>query len=165
MPLLPIVLHPDKILRNESVAVTDINDEIRSLFANMRETMLLSRGIGLAAPQVGVCQRLIVVDTSEKRDQPIALANPRIIRYAGEIESEEGCLSVPGVRATVRRAEYITVTGLNADGNEVSFDAEAMQAICIQHEIDHLDGVLFFDHLSFLKRIRLLAKYDKLRDK
>ena len=163
MAQLNLQYYPKPILRQTCAPVEKIDDGIRKLAADMRDTMLRAKGIGLAAPQVGSKLRLFVADVSEDRDQPLAIINPRIIRSEGRAAYEEGCLSIPGVTASVPRAQAITVVGATPEGEEMTLDAEDLLAICIQHEIDHLDGVLFFDRLSLLKRTRLLAKYKKLR--
>jgi len=118
-------------------------------------------GIGLAAPQIAVQQRVIVVDVSETKDQPIALINPEIIRSAGEITWEEGCLSIPGIYAKVKRPSDIIVRGMNRDGKMIEIEADELLSVCLQHEIDHLNGKLFIDHLSGLKRTRALQKFRK----
>jgi peptide deformylase len=121
-------------------------------------------GIGLAAPQIAVQQRLIVVDVSETKDQPIALINPEIVQSTGDITWEEGCLSLPGVYAKVTRPSDILVRGMDRDGKQIEFEANDLLAVCIQHEIDHLNGTMFIDHLSGLKRTRALQKYRKLQE-
>ena len=163
MPSSTILKHPHPALRKKCKIVDFVDNDIRRLADEMYDLMLRANGIGLAAPQVGATDRLIVADVSEKRDNPIKLANPRIIRREGEFVMEEGCLSVIGVTAAVSRAKHVVVTGLNMDGDEVCVEAEDLFAVCLQHEIDHLDGILFFDHLSALKRQRLLEKYKKLQ--
>lgn len=162
MPLLPILRHPHAALRRRCAEVAEIDDSLRRLAADMRETMQNASGVGLAAPQVGATARLLVADVSEERDNPLVLVNPRIIRRDGEVLWEEGCLSVPGVLALVPRARAVSVAALDMRGEEIVIDAEELLSVCLQHEIDHLDGVLFFDHISLLKRKRLLARYSKL---
>ena len=141
-----------------------MNDDIDKLIEDMFYTMYDAPGIGLAAPQIAVQERLIVVDISETKDQPIALINPEIVRSAGEITWEEGCLSLPGVYAKVKRPSDIIVRGMDRDGKQVEFEANDLLAVCIQHEIDHLNGTMFIDHLSGLKRTRALQKYRKLNE-
>ena len=160
MQTLDIRLYPNDILRTRCQP-TEMNDEIDRLIDDMLYTMYEAPGIGLAAPQVGRNLRVIVADVSESRDQPVALINPEIIASDGMTEYEEGCLSLPGIYAKVRRPARIRVRALNRDGKPVELEADDLLAICLQHEIDHLNGVLFIDHLSALKRNRLLQKYRK----
>ena len=162
MPALPIILYPHAVLRARAAKVAAIDENIRRLAGQMRETMLNESGVGLAAPQIGKSLRLLVADVSAGRDEPIALANPVITAHSKEQASaEEGCLSVPGMRELVRRPARVTVCGIGMSGEKITLQCEGMLAVCMQHEIDHLDGILFFDHLSRLKRERLLAKYRK----
>lgn len=161
MALLPILHFPDPRLRTPARPVAEVTEEIRRLAADMFETMYHAPGIGLAATQVNVQQRVIVVDVSHDKDQPICLVNPEILGTEGEEEMEEGCLSVPGVFETVRRAEKVRVRYLSLDGEETMIDADGLLAVCIQHEIDHLDGRLFVDYLSTLKRDRIRRKLEK----
>lgn len=162
MPALPIILYPHPVLRTRAEAIDMIDDNIRKLAEQMRETMLNESGVGLAAPQVGKSLRLLVADISTERNDPIALANPVITAQSKEQKSaEEGCLSVPEMRDVVRRPARVTVCGINMQGAETTIHCEGMLAVCMQHEIDHLNGILFFDRLSRLKRERLLAKYRK----
>ena len=154
-----IVCYPHPCLAKTSEEITEVTDELRELAGDMVETMYESEGIGLAAPQVGECVRLIVVDVSgpEKREDLRILVNPRIIEREGEMRGEEGCLSVKDYRSDVTRAEKVRVTGSDLDGNMVEIDAGGLLAVCLQHEIDHLDGTLFIDHISRRKR----SFYDK----
>lgn len=162
MSALPIIVYPHPVLRARASEVANVDDSIRNLARQMRETMLNESGIGLAAPQIGKPLRLIVADVSKNRNEPIALANPVITAHSTDEKSaEEGCLSVPGMREVVRRPAAVKVCGITMDGEEAEMECEGMLAVCLQHEIDHLNGVLFFDHLSRLKRERLLAKYRK----
>ena len=161
MEKLDIVLYPEAGLREVCTPVPEMNDEIDRLIDDMFYTMYDAPGIGLAAPQIAVQERIIVVDVSETKDQPIALINPEIIRSAGQISWEEGCLSIPGIYATVKRPSDILVRGMNRDGKIIEFEADELLAVCIQHEIDHLNGTLFIDHLSGLKRTRALQKFRK----
>ncbi len=162
MEKLDIVLYPDEGLREVCAPVEQMSDRISNLIDEMFLTMYDAPGIGLAAPQVAVQERLLVVDVSETNDQPIALINPEIIQAKGEIVWEEGCLSLPGIYAKVKRPSDILVRGLDRDGQPIELEASELLAVCIQHEIDHLNGKLFIDHLSGLKRNRALQKYRKL---
>jgi peptide deformylase len=159
--ILPILEYPDKRLRTVAKPVEKINDTINKLIKDMFDTMYNAPGIGLAATQVNSHQRIIVVDVSENQNEPISLINPEIIDKSGEIESEEGCLSVPSYYENVKRANNIRVESLDQNGDAVQTSANGMLAICIQHEIDHLDGILFVDHLSKLKQKRLKKKTKK----
>jgi peptide deformylase len=161
MALLPILHYPDPRLRTPASPVAAITEEIRQLAADMFETMYHAPGIGLAATQVNVQQRVIVVDVSREKDQPMCLVNPEILEKDGEEEMEEGCLSVPGVFESVRRAERVRVRYLSLEGKETIIDADGLLAVCIQHEIDHLDGRLFVDYLSTLKRNRIRRRLEK----
>lgn len=161
MARLDILHFPDSRLRKKALPVETVDDAIRALVDDMFETMYAAPGIGLAATQVNVQKRVIVLDISENKDQPLALINPTLLTHQGEAESEEGCLSVPGVYDIVQRAERIRVSALDRNGDSLVFDAEGLLAICIQHEIDHLDGKLFVDYLSPLKRNRIRKKLEK----
>ncbi len=159
--ILPILEYPDKRLRTVAKPVEKINDTINKLIKDMFDTMYNAPGIGLAATQVNSHQRIIVVDVSENQNEPISLINPEIIDKSGEIESEEGCLSVPSYYENVKRASNIRVKSIDKNGNSIQTNASGMLAICVQHEIDHLDGILFVDHLSKLKQKRLKKKAQK----
>ena len=161
MARLPILEYPDPRLRIRAVPVSEVDDKIRALAADLFETMYAAPGIGLAATQVDVHQRILVADVSEERDEPHCLINPEILSQEGEVNYEEGCLSVPGVFEPVDRAERIRVRALDENGETREFDADGLLAICIQHEIDHLEGKLFVDYLSVLKRDRLKKKLVK----
>ena len=161
MALLPILHYPDPRLRKVAKPVAQVDDRVRKLVADMAETMRAAPGIGLAATQVDVHERVIVIDISETRDQLQVFINPRIVSASGEEENEEGCLSVPGVYDTVSRAERVTVQALNARGEPFTIEAEGLLAVCIQHEIDHLDGKVFVDYLSRLKQQRIAARMKK----
>ncbi len=161
MALLTILEYPDPRLRKRAQPVTAVDDKIRRLIADMLATMYAAPGVGLAATQVDVHQRVIVLDISEKRDEPLALVNPEILEKEGVEASEEGCLSVPGVTEPVERAQRIRVRALDPQGQPLEFTAEGLKAICIQHELDHLDGRLFVDYLSELKRQRIKKKLAK----
>ena len=159
--ILEILKYPDKRLRTVAKPVENVNSEIKKQVKDMFETMYDAPGIGLAATQVNFHQRLIVVDISEECNEPICLINPEIIEKNGEIEWEEGCLSVPNYYESVKRANEIKVSALNELGQSFEIDASEMLAVCIQHEMDHLNGILFVDHLSKLKQKRLKKKAEK----
>jgi peptide deformylase len=161
MAILDILHFPDARLRNVAKPVTQVDDKVRRLIDDMFETMYQAPGIGLAAIQVDEPQRVIVIDISEDRSQPLALINPEILSRDGEEEMDEGCLSVPGFYETVQRAERVRVRALDRQGNAFEMDADGLLAVCIQHEIDHLDGKLFVDYLSSLKRQRIRKKLEK----
>lgn len=161
MSILNILEYPDPRLRTRARPVTRVDDSVRRLIDDMLETMYDAPGIGLAASQVDVHQRIIVVDVSENRDDPHAFINPELTLISGEVETEEGCLSVPGFYEPVIRAEQIRVNALGRDGEPFELEAEGLLAVCIQHECDHLDGKLFVDYLSNLKRNRIRKKLEK----
>ena len=163
MAVLPILHFPDPRLREKSQTVKEINDEVRQFVDDMFETMYDAPGVGLAAPQVNRLDRIIVIDITEDRSQPLCLINPEIVSQEGAEVMEEGCLSVPTVYEKVKRAKQIRVKYLDRDGNEVETEADGLLAVCIQHEIDHLDGKLFVDYLSNLKRSRAIKKIEKYR--
>ena len=156
MSLLPIHLLGSPVLRQHSVEVPAVDDEVRRLIADMFETMDAAKGIGLAANQVGAARRVAVIGVDDER---FALINPRIIETEGRETAEEGCLSIPEIYADVSRPERIVVEALDADGALFRREATGLLARAIQHEIDHLDGILFLDHLSLIKRQMLLAKW------
>ena len=159
--ILEILKYPDKRLRTVAKPVENVNSEIKKQVKDMFETMYDAPGIGLAATQVNFHRRLIVVDVSEECNEPICLINPEIIEKNGEIEWEEGCLSVPNYYESVKRANEIKVSALNELGQSFEIEASEMLAVCIQHEMDHLNGILFVDHLSKLKQKRLKKKAEK----
>ncbi len=161
MAIRDILHYPDPRLCNRAQAVERVDDQVRRLLDDMLETMYAAPGIGLAAIQVNVPKRVITIDISEHGDQPLCLINPEILELAGSIETEEGCLSVPGIYESVERADSIRARGLDRDGQAVEFEAEGLLAVCVQHEIDHLDGKLFVDYLSQLKRQRIRKKAHK----
>jgi len=161
MAILDILEFPDPRLRTRAKPVAEVDDRIRQLIDDMLETMYEAPGIGLAASQVDVHERVIVVDVSETRDQPYALINPQLEPYGATVETEEGCLSVPGYYEPVTRYEQVRVEALDRDGARQSLDVDGLLAICIQHECDHLDGKLFVDYLSNLKRTRIRRKLEK----
>ena len=162
MAILDILRFPDKRLRTKAVPVKDVTDGIREFVGDMLETMYDAPGIGLAATQVNVHQQIVVVDVSEEKNQPVCLINPEIIQKEGEEICEEGCLSVPEYFAEVKRADTITVKALDRDGKVFELNADGLLAVCIQHELDHLQGKLFVDYLSPLKQQRLRKKFEKL---
>lgn len=163
MAFLPILHFPDPRLRTVSTPVEQVDDEVRTLLDNMLETMYEAPGIGLAAPQVNVFKRVIVIDITEERNDPRCFVNPEIVERRGAQEFEEGCLSVPNIYEQVQRAEWIRVKALGRDGRPFELETDGLLAVCIQHEIDHLDGKLFVDYLSELKRNRIRKKMEKLR--
>lgn len=163
MAQLKVLHYPDPRLRNLALPVASVDDEIRKLVDDMFETMYEAPGIGLAAIQVNVPKRVIVIDISNDRSQPLCFINPRIVSRRGDEETEEGCLSVPGIYDLVARSEWIRVEALGRDGKPFSLEIDGLLAVCVQHEIDHLDGKLFVDYLSEVKRGRIRKKMEKLR--
>jgi len=163
MTQLTILQFPDPRLRTVARPVDAVDDDVRRLVDDMLETMYAARGIGLAATQVNRALRVLVLDLSEQRDQPRVLINPEILQRQGRQICEEGCLSVPGEYAEVERAERIRVRALDRDGQMREFDADGLMAVCIQHEIDHLDGKVFVDYLSTLKRRMIEKRLKKAR--
>ena len=163
MARLPILECPDPRLRTRAQPVAEVDETVRRLIDDMFETMYAAPGIGLAATQVNVHRRVVVIDVSEDRSEPLALVNPEILARDGVEETEEGCLSVPGYYEKVRRAETVRVRALDRNGERIEFDADGLLAVCIQHEIDHLDGKLFVDYLSELKRTRIRKRLEKDR--
>ncbi|MDG4597983.1 MAG: peptide deformylase [Candidatus Contendobacter sp.] len=161
MARLNILHYPDSRLRKLALPVETVDDHVRALVDDMLETMYAAPGIGLAATQVNVHKRVVVMDVSEEKNRPLAFINPTLLEREGENEAEEGCLSVPGFYETVRRAEWVRVGALDRDGEPFELDASGLLAVCIQHEIDHLDGKLFVDYLSVLKRDRIRKKLEK----
>ncbi|HID5223643.1 TPA: peptide deformylase [Proteus mirabilis] len=163
MAVLTLLHFPDERLRKVATPVEKVDDEIRTLIDDMIETMYAERGIGLAAPQVNVSKRIVVIDVSENRDQPIVLINPEIISTEDEImDMMDGCLSIPDSFAPTQRFRYLKVKALDRNGDEIELEAADLFAGCIQHELDHLNGKLFIDHLSPLKRQRIEKKQKKL---
>ena len=162
MSILTILEFPDKRLRSVAQEVAQVDEQIKILVDDMLETMYAAKGVGLAATQVNVQKRVIVMDISEDKNEPICLINPEIVETGGTEESEEGCLSVPGFFEKVSRAETITVKALNRDGESFELEARDLLAVCIQHEMDHLQGKLFVDYLSAFKRNRIKAKLEKI---
>ncbi len=159
-----IVLHyPDPRLRLTAHPIKEVRDTTRQLADDMLETMYHERGIGLAATQVGITKRILVMDVSEDKSEPLVLINPTILNKSGVIESNEGCLSVPGFYEPVRRASRIEIEYLDRRGTLVRTELDGIRSVCAQHEIDHLDGKLFVDYLSSLKRGRIRKRIEKQR--
>jgi peptide deformylase len=163
MAILHILHYPDPRLRIKAEPVAQVDDAMRQLVDDMLETMYDAPGIGLAAPQVNVSKRLIVIDISETRDAPLCLINPVIVEREGSELMEEGCLSVPGIYDTVERAAAIRVQAMGRDGKPYEMRADGLLAVCIQHEMDHLEGKLFVDYLTEMKRQRIKKKLEKYR--
>lgn len=161
MAILTVLQFPDKRLRTVAEPVAAVTSETQKIIDDMLETMYDEKGVGLAATQVDIHQRIVVMDCSEDQDTPIIMVNPEIIKRDGSMMNEEGCLSVPGIYASVERAEAVTVKALDRDGKEFEFDASELLAICVQHELDHLLGKVFVDYLSPLKRQRITKKLEK----
>ncbi len=161
MTLLTILEYPDPRLRTKAEPITEFDDQLQSMIDRMFETMYAAPGIGLAASQVDYHKRLITIDVSEDGNEPMVLINPEIIELRGVEEMEEGCLSFPGVYAKVQRANEIRVKALDRNGEPFEIDTGDLLAVCIQHEIDHLNGKLFVDYLSSLKRERIRKKLEK----
>jgi len=161
MALLEVLRFPDERLRTVAKPVEKVDAHIQQLVDDMFETMLEENGVGLAATQVDVHLRLVVMDVSEEGDQPLVFINPEIIETEGTIISEEGCLSVPGNYAKVERAAKVKVKALNREGEEFEIEGDGLLAKCVQHELDHLEGKLFVDYLSPLKRQRIKKKLEK----
>lgn len=158
-----ILTFPDPRLREKSKPVAEVTDKIRSIMDEMLEVMYEAPGIGLAAPQVNIHKRIVVMDLSEEKDSPLFFINPEIITSSGTEEMEEGCLSVPDYTAIIERPSEVTVKALNRNGDEFELKCDDLLAVCIQHEIDHLDGKLFVDYLSPLKRQMVRKKLEKLK--
>ncbi len=161
MALLNILQYPDERLHTVAQSVAKIDERIQTLIQDMFETMYEARGIGLAATQVDVHERIVVMDLSEEKNEPRVFINPVITHKNGETTYEEGCLSVPGIYDTVTRAEQVTVEALNEKGESFTLEADGLLAICIQHELDHLMGKVFVEHLSQLKQNRIKTKLKK----
>lgn len=155
MPTLPILLFPDTQLRKVAKPVINVDGRIDELVGDMLETMYDAPGIGLAATQINVHERVVVIDVSEEGDSPLVLINPELMDSHGDSEAQEGCLSIPGVYETIKRPAEVHIKALGRDGNPYELSAEGLLATCIQHEIDHLEGKLFVDYLSTLKRNRI----------
>lgn len=161
MALLPILRYPDARLHKKATPVAVVDSEIRKLAADMAETMYAAPGIGLAATQVDVHKQVIVIDVSEDKSRLLTLINPEILSRSGECEGEEGCLSVPGIYETVKRSQRVRIRALGLDGKELELEAEDLLAVCIQHEMDHLQGKVFVEYLSQLKQSRIKNKLAK----
>jgi peptide deformylase len=163
MTKLAILEYPDPRLRQTAEPVSVVDDALRQFAADLLETMYASKGIGLAATQVNVHKRILVVDVSEERNRPLLLINPEIVRAEGNAVAEEGCLSLPGIYDKVQRPTRVRVRALGADGLPFEVDADGLLAVCIQHEMDHLEGKLFVDYLSELKRQLIRKRLQKER--
>jgi peptide deformylase len=161
MAILDILEYPDPRLRTRAKPVNVVDDTVRTLIDDLLETMYEAPGIGLAASQVNVHRRIIVVDVSENRDEPHAFINPELEVFGERIETEEGCLSVPGFYEPVTRYEGVLVAALDRDGKPMEAEFDGLLSVCVQHECDHLDGKLFVDYLSSLKRTRIKKKLEK----
>jgi peptide deformylase len=158
MALLPILRYPDPRLHKKAARITVVDDRIRQLADDMAETMYAAPGVGLAATQVDQHVRMVIIDVSDDRSQLHVLINPELLEKSGVCETNEGCLSVPGFYEPVTRAEHVVVRALGLDGQSFELSADGLLAICIQHEMDHLDGKVFVEHLSRLKQTRIRNK-------
>lgn len=158
MTISAILHYPDAALLKHSKPVKSINGDVQALIDTMFETMYQAPGIGLAAPQIGVLLRIVVIDISENKNDPLCLINPEITHLEGELDYEEGCLSVPGIYETVTRSERVSVIAQDRSGQSIKLEADGLLSICIQHEVDHLNGKLFVDYLSAMKRQRIRKK-------
>ncbi|NOZ52136.1 MAG: peptide deformylase [Gammaproteobacteria bacterium] len=165
MTILNILHYPDPRLRKKALPVSQVDETVKRLVEDMFETMYQAPGIGLAATQADIQKRIIVIDISEHKNEPLCFINPEIIRRDGVEEMEEGCLSVPGIYERVERAEQVIVRALDREGESFDMQVSGLLSACIQHEMDHLEGKLFVDYLSELKRQRIRKKMDKLRQK
>jgi peptide deformylase len=165
MAILTVLHYPDPRLRKVAQPVEHVDDRIRQLVDDMFETMYQAPGIGLAATQVDEHKRIITIDITEDKSQPLCIINPEVVASEGVERMEEGCLSVPGIYEPVERAEQITLKALNREGHSYELQADGLLSVCIQHEMDHLQGKLFVDYLSELKRKRIRKKLEKLRQK
>ncbi len=161
MAVLEILHYPDPRLRTVAIELEEVTDKTRALIDDMFETMYAAPGIGLAATQINVHKRFLVVDVSEDHDTPMVFINPQILEKTGAEEMDEGCLSVPGIYEKVERADQVKVRALDRDGVSFEMELDGLLAVCVQHEIDHLDGKLFVDYLSKLKRTRIRKKLEK----
>lgn len=164
MAALEIRMMGDPVLREKAEAIAEVDDDVRRLAQDMFDAMYTADGVGLAAPQVGISRRLIVVDPREEGVEPVALVNPSVVEVGDEPDrAEEGCLSIPGLREVVERPATVVVEALDLDGEAVRIEADGLLARVLLHEVDHLDGVLFLDRVSPLKRKMLLKKWDKVK--
>lgn len=162
MAILPILKYPDERLKTKAKAVTEFNDELKQLAADMAETMYKAPGVGLAATQVDKHIRMIVIDVTEEKNDLKVLINPKIIEASKETKPwEEGCLSLPGIYDKVKRPAEVKIRAQDLDGNTFEMQCDGLLAVCVQHEIDHLEGIVFVDHLSLLKRNRICTKIRK----
>lgn len=161
MAVLKILTIPNPILREQATVVTSFDSNLHQILDDMTDTMYAARGIGLAAPQVGILQRIAVIDTSENKSEKIEFINPEIIAASGSTKTEEGCLSIPKYREYVNRKEKVVVRAMDRLGKQFQIEADDLFAICIQHEMDHLNGVLFIDRLSALKRQLFKRWFDR----
>ena len=162
MAILTVLRFPDEKLRTIATQVVEVNDNIKAIVSDMFDTMYDENGVGLAATQVNIHQQIVVMDVSENKENPLVFINPEIINKSNDtVINEEGCLSVPGCYAKVDRHTQVTVKALDINGKEFTLDGEELLAVCIQHELDHLKGVLFVDYLSPLKRQRIKKKLEK----
>ncbi len=162
MKILKIIHFPNDTLKSDADPVADVTDDTRELIEDMLGTMYAAKGVGLAAPQVGVLLRVIVIDVSENKDTPICLINPEIISRQGDVQWKEGCLSIPGAYETIDRSREVQVSALNQHGEKIEISADGLLSVCLQHEIDHLNGTLLVDHLSKLKCDRIRKKQEKI---
>ena len=163
MAILPVLRFPDEKLRTKALPVTEVNHEIRTIISNMFDTMYAENGVGLAATQVDIHQRIVVIDVSENKEHPYVLINPEIIRKSDDtLINEEGCLSVPEVYDSVERPNKLRIEALDENGEKIDEEVEGLLAVCIQHEMDHLNGVIFVDYLSRLKQTRARDKVRKV---
>ena len=163
MTLLNIINYPDPRLRTKGKTVETFDDSLVKLKADMLETMYAAPGIGLAAVQIGQFKRMLVIDISEEKNAPLCFVNPEIISSEGEVKTEEGCLSVPAIYEPVKRYEKVTIKAQDEFGEFFELEAEGLMSVCIQHEMDHLEGKLFVDYLSQMKQVRIRKKMEKLR--
>jgi peptide deformylase len=161
MALLPILRYPDERLHTVAEPVDSVNDEIRRLIEDMADTMYAAPGVGMAATQVDVHKQIIVIDVSETHDSLLVLVNPEILERRGDSELEEGCLSVPGIFDKIARAKWIRVSALDREGRRYELETDGLLSVCIQHEMDHLKGIVFVEYLSRLKQARILSKLRK----
>ncbi len=161
MAKLEIKIYPDKILKKKSLSVKKVTEKEKKLATDMIETMRSANGIGLAAPQVGIRRRIIVVEDMEARNSPLVLFNPKVVKKKGKCSFYEGCLSVPQVTSDITRPESVTVEAIGLDGKEVKIDTDGLLARVLQHEIDHLDGIIFIDRIGFLRRKGILKHISK----
>jgi len=163
MTILKILNYPDPRLRTKGKPVTVFDEVLVKLKDDMLETMYAAPGIGLAAVQIGQYKRMLVIDISEEKNDPLCFINPEITSSEGEVKTEEGCLSVPAIYEPVKRFEQVTIKAQDEYGNEFEMEADGLMSVCIQHEMDHLEGKLFVDYLTQMKQVRIRKKMEKLR--